>query len=124
MLNLSPKSIPWFVSDVTPPDFKSLFHAVLSPTFFHSEAPSEEAVAQLTKMVNRWQGYLESGEFALSVPTETPLGEPNAMYDFWTSPYPYWELDAKAHSLFESLKQSALVIFKVRYVLKALASIF
>lgn len=110
---LSPKSIPWFVSDVTPPDFKSLFHAILSPTFFHSSAPSPEAVEQLTRMVHRWQSYLESGAFAMSVPGDTPLGQPNAMYDFWTAPYPYWEMESKAPSLFKSLMESQLVIFKV-----------
>lgn len=68
-------------------------------------------------MVHRWQNHLESGAFALSVSSETRLGEPNVMYDFWTSPYPYWELQAEAPSLFESLKESALAIFKVYLML-------
>ena len=72
---LSPKSIPWFVSDVTPPDFASLFTSLLSPTFFLSSAPSDTARTQLEAMVNRWQQYLEKGAFTLSVPTETKLGE-------------------------------------------------
>ena len=67
----------------------------------------------LTSMVHRWQSYLVSGEFSLSVSGATHLGEPNPLYDFWTSPYPYWDMEAKAPSLFESLKKSELVIFKV-----------
>ncbi|KAH8115112.1 DUF89 domain-containing protein [Phellopilus nigrolimitatus] len=107
-----PKSIPWFVSDVTPPDFGSLFTSLLSPTFFLSAAPSDADRANLTAMVHRWQAYVASGAFALSVPASTQLGEPNALYNFWTTPYPYWELEAKAPQLYESLRESGLVIFK------------
>ena len=79
----SPKLIPWFVSDVTPPDFKSAISSLLSPTFFpESETtgavptPQElpESREHLRVLVTRWAGYLESGVFALSVPPETPLG--------------------------------------------------
>ncbi|KAI5120017.1 hypothetical protein M0805_008478 [Coniferiporia weirii] len=107
-----PKSIPWFVSDVTPPDFSALFGSLLSLSFFLSAAPSADARTHLTHMVNRWQAHVASGAFALSVPVETRLGEPNEMYDFWTSPYPYWEMRAKAPKLYESMKRSELVVFK------------
>lgn len=88
----SPKLLPWFVSDVTPPDFKSAISSLLSPAFFPSESeaqttaheqsegaiptPSElpESRVHLKEMVTRWAGYLENGVFALSVPIDTPLG--------------------------------------------------
>lgn len=74
----SPKLIPWFVSDVTPPDFKSAISSLLSPTFFPESEPEPSAVsarAHLKDMVTRWSSYIDSGVFALSVPLDTPLGE-------------------------------------------------
>ena len=34
--------------------------------------------------------------------------------NFWTSPYPYWNMEKLAPELFADLSQSSLVIFKVR----------
>ena len=45
---------------------------------------------------------------------DTKLGKPNKMYDFWTAPWPFWDLKDKAPELYESLKKSDLVVFKVR----------
>ena len=42
------------------------------------------------------------------------MGEKNEMYDFWTSPWAYWEMEKEAPVLFAKLKESGLVIFKVR----------
>ena len=109
----SPKSIPWFVSDVTPADFRDLFTSLRSESFFLHDAPSSEARSQLSSLLTRWEQYVRDGVFALSVPLETKLGEKNEMYDFWTAPNPYWDMSVKAPELFESLKQSGLVIFKV-----------
>ncbi|KAL5510965.1 hypothetical protein ACEPAG_3684 [Sanghuangporus baumii] len=111
-----PKSIPWFVSDVTPPDFRSIFESLRSESFFLHDAPSADARAQLSHLLTRWEQYVEKGVFALSVPLETKLGEKNEMYDFWTAPDPYWDMSEKAPKLFESLKQSELAIFKARDV--------
>lgn len=112
--------IPWFVSDVTPPDFLSTIPSLLSESFFTSATGAStvtpEAHSALRKMVTRWQSYLDSGAFSLSVPVETPLGgrrEVDDKVQFWTSPWPYWELPAKAAELFEEFQRSQLVIFKV-----------
>ena len=77
--------IPWFVSDVTPPDFKGTIPSLLSESFFSSKptdssdpaAPppqNDESHGYLRQMVTRWQSYLDSGVFSLSVPQETELG--------------------------------------------------
>ncbi|KAI0729122.1 hypothetical protein C8Q72DRAFT_830244 [Fomitopsis betulina] len=115
-----PKLIPWFVSDVTPPDFKSAISSLLSPTFFPESEPAAvstpqdmlESRAHLNDMVTRWAGYLESGVFALSVPLDSPLGASNPKADFWTSPFPYWNMQDLAPEVFGELRDSGLVIFK------------
>lgn len=106
-----------FVSDVTPPDFADLFTCLLSPSFFstsESDRSSPETRSNLEIMVNRWKSYLACGVFALSVPEETPLGANNVMADFWTEPWPYWDIKERSSELFESLREGGLVIFKVR----------
>jgi damage-control phosphatase, subfamily III len=111
----SSKMIPWFVSDVTPPDFKSTIPSLLSETFFSSsDAPSDPKQHDyLRQMVTRWQSYLDSGVFELSVPIDSALGDSHAKGDFWTGPWAYWDLQAQAPDLWEDLKTSSLVIFKV-----------
>ncbi|EMD35051.1 hypothetical protein CERSUDRAFT_116552 [Gelatoporia subvermispora B] len=130
-----PKLIPWFVSDVTPPDFKAALESLLSPTFFPSSSGNTEwpvpPVAQapeprvvqtppdlpesrnhLRVMVERWQKYLEEGVFQLSVPLDTPLGASHVKANFWTSPWPYWNMKELAKDVHDSLHDSGLVIFK------------
>lgn len=86
----SPKLIPWFVSDVTPPDFATTAPSLHSESFFPepkadtttqdaaaAALPNADAHQHLKTMVARWQSYLDSGVFSLSVPVETKLGETN-----------------------------------------------
>ncbi|KAI0684695.1 DUF89 domain-containing protein [Cytidiella melzeri] len=109
-----PKLIPWFVSDVTPSDFKSTIPSLLSETFFSSSnTPSDPKQHEyLQQMVTRWQSYLDSGVFELSVPIDAELGQSHPKCNFWTGPWPYWDLQEMAPELWEDFKGSSLVIFK------------
>ncbi|CAK5271789.1 unnamed protein product [Mycena citricolor] len=107
-----PKLIPWFVSDVTPPDFSETITSLLDPGFLASiESSNPERVRNL---VLRWQKYIADGTFSLSVPETTPLGGgvSGDMAAFWTSPWPYWDMETRAPNLYAKLKDSGLVIFK------------
>jgi hypothetical protein len=119
----SPKLIPWFVSDVTPADFATLVGSLSDAAFFPPPPEGEDraaAVADLEAMVARWQAYLADGTFALSVARDTPLGPPRAdaavveAAGFWTQPWPYWDMRLRAPELWTGLRDSGLVIFKVR----------
>jgi len=63
-------------------------------------------------MVTRWKSYLASGVFELSVPEKTQLGAKNTIADFWTEPWPYWDMKERAGELFQWLRDSQLVVFK------------
>jgi len=99
-----PKSVPWFVSDVTPPDFAALLDA--------TSLPSGPGPEHLERAVARWNAYLADGTFALSVPRDASIGVPDEMVNFWTSPWPYWEMRSRAPKLWDTLCGSGLVIFK------------
>lgn len=120
----SPKLFPWFVSDVTPLDFEDLLQCLLSPFFFPTIDPDPVSVdgkAYLRTMVTRWKSYITSGVFELSVPADTQLGSKNVMADFWTEPWPYWNMKERSGELFASLMQSSLVVFKVSHGFDPLA---
>jgi hypothetical protein len=121
----SPKLIPWFVSDVTPADFAAPVASLSDAAFFPAPpeddaAARETSVAHLEAMVARWQAYLADGTFALAVARDTPLGPPRAdaavveAAGFWTQPWPYWDMRLRAPELWAGLRDSGLVIFKVR----------
>ena len=93
------------MSDVTPPDFAALLDATSLPS-----GPNTE---QLERAIARWNSYLTDGTFALSVPRDATIGVPDEMANFWTSPWPYWEMRARAPKLWDTLCGSGLVIFKV-----------
>ncbi|KAJ3486942.1 hypothetical protein NLI96_g3894 [Meripilus lineatus] len=130
-----PKLIPWFVSDVTPTDFTNSITSLLSDAFFpppSASIPSEAAAPgtepstsiaveppsrpeeheYLRRMVSRWKSYIDHGVFALSVPSDTPLGGSNPKADFWTSPWPYWDMKERTPEIFKNLSKSGLVILK------------
>jgi hypothetical protein len=103
---LSPKPIPWFVSDVTPRDWDAIFHALKTPGFFRTLDQSMARPEALNKMVSRWEGYAQAGIFALA-PKET--------HSFWVSPGGYWEIapGRDGEVVGKVLDGSGLVIFKV-----------
>ncbi|KAF8064163.1 DUF89 domain-containing protein [Lyophyllum atratum] len=112
-----PKLIPWFVSDVTPPDFGQTITSLLDLSFF-SASSGEEADSprpsseHLKSMVMRWKHYVDRGIFNLSVPLSTPLGGDGTAAEFWTAHFPYWNMKVQAPELFQNLRESDLVIFK------------
>lgn len=105
------------MSDVTPTDFKETITSLLDPGFFPStDSGHGLSFEHLQQMVLRWKNYVDQGIFRLSVPTETPLGggdKDAALADFWTTPWPYWDIESLAPDIFRDLKSSNLVIFKV-----------
>ncbi|KAJ8480751.1 hypothetical protein ONZ51_g6456 [Trametes cubensis] len=104
-----PKLIPWFVSDVTPPDFKSTTKSLLSPTFFPQENTSGEAPASSASEESRQHLYEMTARSAVPM---RRLRIYVCQADFWTSPYPYWNMKELAPGLHKSLEDSSLVIFK------------
>ncbi|KAK7440054.1 Hairy/enhancer-of-split with YRPW motif protein 2 [Stygiomarasmius scandens] len=108
-----PKLIPWFVSDVTPPDFAETIANLSDPAFLQS-SPTPEQKEHLDELTRRLKQYVESGVFSMSVPLETPLGGGNLGNgaNFWTSPAPYWDMKTYDRKLWEDLRESSLVIFK------------
>jgi len=131
--NISPKLLPWFVSDVLPTDFRLLLSPFTLPSTNVSEATSsswtsffsassnstQEESGALEKLLARWRYYLADGTFMLSVPFDSPLGAPKArdteqsLKDaaFWTTGSSYWCLPEQ-EGLMKHLLDSGLVIFK------------
>lgn len=110
---LHPKSIPWFVSDVIPTDFAALLNALAYPQEFYTtpseggeqlsktpEALSEKEVSDSTFLFEQLSSLHQDGRIIIRP------------HQFWTSPSSYWRLRDLEPSLFKSLQQSELVIFK------------
>lgn len=86
-LFFSPKSFPWFVSDVTPPDFSYTIRALQQPELWASKPDSDEGqggasasdttssrAGALEELARRFQERVQTGQFELSVGLDTPLG--------------------------------------------------
>lgn len=87
-----PKAMPWFVSDVTPPDF----HLVINKL-----SECHGAVGVLAK---KWKGRLENGSFVLV--------DDESIISFWTYAEAYSQMQRLAPELYEFLSQSDMIIFK------------
>lgn len=107
----SPKTIPWFVSDVNPSDVDSLLNALSSPSSFFSTSPNASQSSALSVLVERWKTYFESGEFSLSIDRSTGVGERSGA-DYWTGPGGYANLGLDDGRLLEELGGSGMVVFK------------
>ncbi|KAF9573819.1 hypothetical protein EC968_007890 [Mortierella alpina] len=98
------KTIPWFVSDVTPFDFQwtlDQLHGGDSTTPFFN--PSDLAEQQALKDLGRkWQSYVDQGIWKVMA------------HDFWTSCYAFYHLPTlpSAQDLFHEMVKSDLWIFK------------
>ncbi|KAB8237636.1 protein serine/threonine phosphatase PPT1 [Aspergillus alliaceus] len=106
---LHPKLIPWFVSDVTPADFRDLLGALADPQSFYTapdesgkEHPplSDKELSEVNFLFEQWSRLHADGRLVI---------RPHA---FWTGPGGYWRLPNKAKGLFEDLQESELVLFK------------
>lgn len=84
------KSIPWFISDVTPKDF----HYTLSEL----EKCEDETLREASK---KWNKYLENGQFIL---------EP--AHHFFTSAHEFYKMERVAPELYQSIAEAHLAIFK------------
>lgn len=84
------KTIPWFVSDVTPEDFRWTLDAL-----------KLAVKATLRDLGSRLSNYMETGHFELIEDEH-----------FWTSPYDYSQMESVKPSVYQSLQQAHLVIFK------------
>lgn len=110
--NLSPKTIPWFVSDVLPFDFTWAIESLLDPEFFAGRATlTESQVTDLSNLAKRWQGHLDAGRFRLSTSTTLKLGASSSA-NFWTTQYAYQDLPTVDPTLLADLQKADLVIFK------------
>ena len=108
---LHPKSIPWFVSDVVPTDFKNLLNVLADPQAFYSAnsdasnetSPSplaEEEVTNLKLLFENWSRLHDDGRLVL---------RPSR---FSTHPGSFWRMPHTAPEVLEDLRESELVIFK------------
>ncbi|XP_065219942.1 damage-control phosphatase ARMT1-like [Planococcus citri] len=84
------KPMPWFVSDVTPLDFSSIFEILQNQ--FKSE--------QIDKLVNEWLNYLKNAQWIFKAET------------FWILPYDFSKMSTVNPKLYEELSQNKLIIFK------------
>ncbi|RAL10011.1 damage-control phosphatase ARMT1 family protein [Aspergillus homomorphus CBS 101889] len=106
---LHPKVIPWFVSDVTPPDFMALINALSDAQGFFTapdesgrkhEPLSDKELSEVTFLFDHWSHLHAEGKLIIRPHT------------FWTLPGGYWRMPYLAPDLYEDLKQSELVLFK------------
>lgn len=105
---LHPKSMPWFVSDVTPVDFMNLLNSLRDSKAFFGTASdgqppidlSEQELENLNFLFEHWTQLYMDGKMIIRP------------HRFWTEGGSFWRLPATAPDLYEDLKESELVIFK------------
>ncbi|KAJ7868902.1 DUF89-domain-containing protein [Mycena leptocephala] len=102
---------------LTPGDFTKTIHSLLDPASL--PPPPGMEVEHPQTMIRRWEKYVDGGIFALSVPATIPLGGGSdgaarscPVGRIWTSP-PNLDMEVHASSLWNTLRTSAFVIFKL-----------
>lgn len=83
------KAFPWFVSDVTPQDFKWTLNMLCASNSI-----------SMSHFGNVWKNRLEDGSWKFST------------HDFWTMPFDFSEMKTYASDLYQELKTSGLVFLK------------
>lgn len=91
-----PKDFGWFVSDVVPADFDSLFQLLKDESI--TETPQQ--LEDLKFLTDRWLQFYNSGRIQVR-------SDP-----FWTTAHPFWRLPKYASDLYKALQKSDLVIYK------------
>ncbi|KAE9532555.1 hypothetical protein AGLY_009636 [Aphis glycines] len=84
------KSIPWYVSDVTKPDFEHFLNCLVN----------ECTSSALQQIGNRWNNYYKTGKFKIECE------------EFWTLPHCYSTMATEDSELYKKLACSQLLIFK------------
>ncbi|XP_059062731.1 damage-control phosphatase ARMT1-like [Achroia grisella] len=108
------KKIPWFVSDVTPRDFKYLIQQCKNATY-KREVPSQPnpesaegaddsprvvSADNLRAVAQQWQQYVNDGTFLVQCD------------DFWTSPHVYKDMKKYDYNVYRKLQFAVAVLFK------------
>lgn len=104
------KNMPWFVSDVTPKDFKYLIDACCNSQFSQpsstgateeEDGPPKVIKADSLRMVGQqWKKYVDEGIFIV-------LDE-----DFWTYPTCYKDMKKEDPNLYRKLQLAVAIMFK------------
>lgn len=120
------KKLPWFVSDVTPRDFKYTIEACLKANFQKETAAKdpegedtdgkdndkvkdEPADEQPSKSLNsdnlkllgeKWNSFVEDGSFVVMAD------------DYWTYPHVFRDMKKYDYNLYRSLQYAAAIMFK------------
>ena len=91
-----PKDFGWFVSDVIPADFDSLFKLLEDESI--ADTPQERE--DLKFLRQRWRQFYKSGRIQIR-------RDP-----FWTTAHPFWRMPTFAPKLYKELQESDLVVYK------------
>ncbi|XP_052742874.1 damage-control phosphatase ARMT1 isoform X2 [Bicyclus anynana] len=109
------KSIPWFVSDVTPRDFRYVIKSCADAKFnkkippepkadaAEGEAESEPTIINsenLNRLGHEWGNFVEDGVFVIMCD------------DFWTSPHVYKDMKKYDPELYRKLQFAVALLFK------------
>ncbi|XP_053620651.1 damage-control phosphatase ARMT1-like isoform X2 [Plodia interpunctella] len=112
------KSIPWYVSDVTPKDFNFVIQASKGASYNRTVTPEPKPApadggdppepepprlitsAGMQSLAAQWQQLLEDGTFIVMAD------------EFWTYPHPYKDMKKYSPNLFRKLQYACGILFK------------
>jgi damage-control phosphatase, subfamily III len=98
---LHPKTMPWFVSDVTPVDFMHLLNSLRdAKSFFGDQSLGKEELGNVEFLFDHWSELHVEGQMIIRP------------HRFWTEGGSFWRMPQMAPDLYDDLKESELVVFK------------